>query len=153
MELFAGDAGAQDFYASSRGFYVQVGPRADKPFAKYRGIRVPVGTDTTVEVAKEVTNRLPAPYSDCRADLTPLAADSEYYKLTASMTTYYQHLCVDIYYQLTLTVPECGCYEANSPVYDKSINICDSNLLSFVNWCVFFSIRPFFGFVGVKMAL
>jgi hypothetical protein len=26
-----------------------------------------------------------------------------------------------------LVVPKCGCYEANSPIYDKNIKICISN--------------------------
>jgi hypothetical protein len=128
MELFAGSAGEQDFYAASRGLYVQIGKRTDKPLVKYKGIRIPVGTDTSVEVRKEVTNGLPYPYSDCRDDLTPRSTDSIYYRYTANLTTYYQHLCVDIYYQLTIVVQNCGCYEANSPIYDNTINICDSNL-------------------------
>ena len=128
MELFAGAPGEQDFYSEMKGFYLQINNRSEVPFVKYSGIQIPTGFSSNVEVKKEVILRLPAPYSDCRKDLAPLSTDSIYYKNTASITTYYQHLCVDIYFQLTLVVPKCGCYEANSPIYDKNIKICKSNL-------------------------
>ena len=127
MELFAGAPGEQDFYSEMKGFYLQINNRSEVPFVKYSGIQIPTGFASNVEVKKEVILRLPAPYSDCRKDLAPLSTDSIYYKNTASITTYYQHLCVDIYFQLTLVVPKCGCYEANSPIYDKNIKICKSN--------------------------
>jgi hypothetical protein len=128
LELFAGAPGEQDFYSEMKGFYLQINNRSEVPFVKYSGIQIPTGFSSNVEVKKEVILRLPAPYSDCRKDLAPLSTDSIYYKNTASITTYYQHLCVDIYFQLTLVVPKCGCYEANSPIYDKNIKICKSNL-------------------------
>ena len=127
LELFAGAPGEQDFYLESKGFYLQINNRSEVPFVKYSGIQVPTGMASNIEVKKEVTTSLPAPYSDCRKDLAPLSTDSIYYKNTASITTYYQHLCVDIYFQLTLVVPKCGCYEANSPLYDDKLYICKSN--------------------------
>ena len=127
MELFAGAPGEQDFYSEMKGFYLQINNRSEVPFVKYSGIQVPTGMASNIEVKKEVTTSLPAPYSDCRKDLAPLSTDSIYYKNTASITTYYQHLCVDIYFQLTLVVPKCGCYEANSPLYDDKLYICKSN--------------------------
>ena len=127
MELFSGSPGEQNFFLESKGFYLQINNRTDKPFVKYSGITVETGKTSNVEVRKEVVVGVSYPYSDCRKDLTPLATNSVYYRYTASLTTYYQHLCIDIYFQLTSVVPNCGCYEANSPIYDNSINICDSN--------------------------
>ena len=128
MELFSGSPGEQNFFLESKGFYLQINNRTDKPFVKYSGITVETGKTSNVEVRKELVVTVPYPHSDCRKDLTPLKTDYVYYKYTASITTYYQHLCIDIYFQLTLVVPNCGCYEANSPIYDSNINICDSYL-------------------------
>ncbi len=128
MELFAGKPGVQDFYLEAKGFYLQINNRSDKPFVKYSGIQVPIGMASTVEVQKEAVVGLPYPYSDCRKDLTPLSTDSVYYKNTASITTYYQHLCVDIYFQMTLVVPKCGCYEATAPIYEDGLE-CKKNII------------------------
>jgi len=126
VELFAGAPGEQDFYSEIKGFYLQINNRSEKPLVKYSGIQIPTGFASNVEVRKEVSTSLPAPYSDCRKDLTLLSTDSIYYQYTANITIYYQYLCVDIYYQITLVVPKCGCYEANSPIYDDNLYICNS---------------------------
>lgn len=129
LELFSGASGKQDFFLVNKGIYLQINNRTDRPFVKYSGIMLPTGKASNVEVSKEVMNGAPAPYSDCRKDLQPLPSDSIYYKYTANITKYYQHLCIDIYFQTTLVLPRCGCYEANSPKYDKNLVICKSETL------------------------
>ena len=79
VELFGGTSRKQDFYLATRGFYLQINNRTEMPLIKNSGIHVPLGQYSTVEIRKEVLENLPAPYSDCRKDLTPVSSDSIYY--------------------------------------------------------------------------
>ena len=67
---------------------------------KYSGVHVPISQASSLIVNKEVSTKFPFPYTNYWKDLDTLTNDSKYYKYTASITTYYQHLCVDIYNQL-----------------------------------------------------
>ena len=73
------------------------------------------------------TSFLDAPYSNCRRDTTPKATDSLYYNLTYAVITppnYRNRVCIDIYYQYTLTNVTCGCYDPSFPYYDPSTYTC-----------------------------
>ena len=112
-------------YSFYTGAYVLVNNRLDTPLTKYDGVRVQAGMASNIAVTKTTIESLGPPYGDCKADLTPSTSDSIYFNLTSMITTYRNRLCVDIYFQLTLTFPTCGCFDPAVPSWNTSLKMCD----------------------------
>lgn len=110
----------------TKGFFVLVNNRTEKPLVNYQGIETSTGKVSNVIVSKEVLTKLDAPYSTCRKDLTTLESDSIYYKYTTNIAKYNNKLCTDIYYQVTLVIPKCGCYSTYIGKFTEEVPFCTS---------------------------
>src|SRR5690606_36628000 len=110
----------QDFYTIKSGVIVAIHQRGLLPLLKYDGITLTTGRASNVAISKRVYQKLPGPYSSCRADpATPQPYDSDYYKITVNVSLYYQNLCFEICLQYKYIIPMCNCSDPSIPPVKK----------------------------------
>ena len=125
MELFTGIPGDFSF---ERGMYVTVHNKSMVPLTKYEGVKASVGTSTDIGITRTFINKLDAPYSDCRKDVSQYTStDSYYFKYiidNMTNTVYTQNLCYQVCFQ-DMVNKKCGCDDATNIIsLNKSIGIC-----------------------------
>jgi hypothetical protein len=110
------------------GLYVSVNTNSQLAMTKFEGLKLMTGQASNIGIEKTYYNRLDAPYSDCRKDVSTYTSDdSIYYKTTLKITKYTQKLCFQICLQYEFIIPTCGCSDASIPAaLEASPNVCVS---------------------------
>lgn len=107
------------------GFYASVNNNSQFPLTKFEGIKLATGFSTNVAIRKVNYQRLEAPYSDCRKDVSTFShSDSEYFKSTVKTNKYSQKLCFQICIQMEYIVKKCNCADPSTPVTNQSVRSC-----------------------------
>ena len=88
---------------------------------KYEGIQISPGYVNKIAFKRTFYEKLPSPYSNCRADpLYPaLISDSKFYKLTLSSGNYSQNQCFEVCFQYKYAIPNCNC---SDPSINSNVN-------------------------------
>ena len=93
LELFVGSPDYSPCWISTHGVVLFVHNRTNDPLLYIQGVRVAAGKESNFAVQRMFVNKLPAPYSNCVAEVTsPTAYDSEFYRSTLSFMDSYEHI-------------------------------------------------------------
>lgn len=93
LELFVGSPDYAPCWTSTHGVVLFVHNRSSNPLLYIQGARVEAGKESSFAVQRLFVNKLPAPYSNCVADVTSETAyDSEFYRSTFAYMDAYEHI-------------------------------------------------------------
>jgi hypothetical protein len=129
MEIFTGDPNGT-YYTEKNGIHLIIHNASVYVSPSDDGINIPTGHAVNVGIARTITNKLSAPYSDCISDIIGNKKDkisnSETAKFIGQMinvynfTTYNQNFCLKLCKQ-DFILNNCGCYDSQLPLPENQL--------------------------------
>jgi hypothetical protein len=139
LELFTGNPDLTPSFIKSNGFHILINNHTIKPMIDEM-INVAPGLDTTINVNRIFTKKLPYPHNYCLSNLNTLDAfDSDVYRSIIKMKrTYRQKDCIDLCFQ-AFVINKCECYLTNLDRLNGTISCLNITNMECVNdaWRMF----------------
>lgn len=110
LELFVGNTDTIPAFYRNTGYFIMINNHTIKPMINDL-IEVSTGTETSIQVNRLITQKLPSPYNGCMNNLNRIDAfDSDLFRaINKSNRAYRQKNCFDLCYQQEV-IRTCNCF-------------------------------------------
>ena len=131
LEILTGDPTVQTILANNKGILLAVHNQTKTLVPSIQlqnGIYISPGTNSYLSINREIHSKLPAPYSNCLADLTSSKDISSVlynYMIQTNISSYDQESCIRLCYQKSVQ-NNCYCYDSKYPPLDNMNKACST---------------------------